>query len=228
MADPLSHEQGAMFWRGKGMKEVVLPDLLTGRLVEIYQKLQDEYERVARDLNFSCNGCPDNCCDSYFLHHTYVEWAFLWIGFRQLEASRQAALLGRSQTWLAQCKNTLARGERPQEMCPLNDNGLCVLYEHRLLVCRTHGVPAIITRPDGQELRFPGCFRCQEIVAAKYRQSQPPHVVRTPLLHNLALLENQLLEGKRHLWPKVRITIAEMLVNGPPVLPLPHCQRNEE
>lgn len=210
------------------MKEVVLPDIFIGRLVEIYQQLQVEYDRVSRDLNFSCDGCPDNCCDSYFLHHTYIEWAFLWIGFRRLAASRQATLLHRSRIWLEQCKKTLARGERPQEMCPLNDNGLCVLYEHRLLVCRTHGVPATITRPDGQELHFPGCFRCQELVTEKYQQKQPPRVVRTKLLHGLAMLENQLLEGKRHLVPKVRITIAEMLVNGPPVLPLAHCQRKEE
>lgn len=207
------------------MNEVVLPDILTKRLEDIYQKLQDEYDRVAQDLRFSCNECPDNCCDSYFLHHTYSEWAFLWIGFRRLEAHRQNLLLERSRAWLHQCEKALAIGERPQVMCPLNENGLCVLYEHRLLVCRTHGVPARMTRPDGQDWRFPGCFRCQEIVAAEYPVKQPPHVVRTPLLHSLALLENQLLGGKRHLLPKVRITIAEMLVKGPPALPSPHCQR---
>jgi hypothetical protein len=210
------------------LKEVELPDILITRLEEIYQKLQDEYARVARELQFSCNGCPDNCCDSYFLHHTYSEWAFLWIGFRRLDASQQDALLKRSRTWLEECDKALAIGERPQVMCPLNDNGLCVLYEHRLLVCRTHGVPARMMRPDGQELRFPGCFRCQEIVAAGYQEKQAPYVARTPLLHALAALENQLLGGKRHLFPKVRSTIAAMLVNGPPVLTLPHCQPPEE
>ena len=208
------------------MKEVVLSQLLVGKLEEIYRQLQEEYQRVAQELRFSCSGCPDNCCDSYFLHHTYLEWAFLWVGFRQFDAARQGGILDRCRAWLAQCERALVKGERPQVMCPLNDNGLCSLYEHRLLVCRTHGVPATMIRPDGQELRFPGCFRCQEIVAGQYQKVQPPHVARTPLLHSLALLENQLLEGKRHLLPKVRITIAEMLLNGPPALPLPHCQRN--
>ncbi|MBU1568630.1 MAG: hypothetical protein KJ630_23755 [Proteobacteria bacterium] len=208
------------------MKEVILTDIQTKGLEEVYKKLQDEYQRVAQALCFSCNECPDNCCDSYFLHHTYAEWAFLWIGFRQLDAGWRSTLLKRSREWLEQCEKALAVGERPQVMCPLNNDGLCVLYKHRLLVCRTHGVPARITRPDGQELRFPGCFRCQEIVADKYPGKDPPHVARTQLLHTLALLENQLLEGKRHLLPKVRITIAEMLVNGPPALPYPHCQRN--
>jgi len=207
------------------MKEVALPDLLSQKLVEIYEKLEIEYTRVAQELNFSCVGCPDNCCDSYFLHHTYIEWAYLWIGFRRLQADRQDVLLKKSGKWLEQCEKALTLGERPQVMCPLNENGLCLLYTHRLLVCRTHGVPARMTRPDGQLLQFPGCFRCQDIVAAQYQENLPPYVERTPLLRSLALLENELLDGKRHLLPKVKITIAEMLVNGPPVLPLPHCQR---
>ncbi len=203
------------------MNEVVLPDVLVGRLEAIYKKLQDEYDRVAQGLGFSCNACPDNCCDSYFLHHTYAEWAFLWIGLRRLDAHRQSVLLERSRTWIHQCEKALAIGERPQVMCPLNEKGRCVLYEHRLLVCRTHGVPARMTMPNGQVLRFPGCFRCQEIVAVEYPGKQSPHVVRTPFLHSLAILENQLLDGKRHVVPKVRVTIAEMLVNGPPTLPPP-------
>lgn len=207
------------------MKEVVLPEFLSKRLEEIYQKLQDEYLRVAGELDFSCDGCPDNCCDSYFLHHTYAEWAYLWQGFRQLAANDQEELLARSRIWQKECDKALASDLRPQVMCPLNENGRCVLYQHRLLVCRTHGVPATMIRPDGQELRFPGCFRCQEIVSARHPASQAAHVARTPLLHQLAALENQLLEGKRHLLPKVRITIASMLVDGPPMLPTPHCQR---
>jgi hypothetical protein len=206
------------------LKEVVLPEILGRELAEIYRRLQDEYERVAKDLDFSCRGCPDNCCDSYFLHHTYAEWAYLWLGFRQLDAARQEALTARCRSWLARCDQALAMGNRPQEMCPLNDNGLCVLYEHRLLVCRTHGVPAAMTRPDGREMHFPGCFRCQEIVEVRYPGRQPPAVVRTMLFHQLAVLENNLLEGKRHLLPKLRVTIAEMVVKGPPALPRPHCQ----
>ncbi|MDK9706870.1 MAG: hypothetical protein OEL83_07435 [Desulforhopalus sp.] len=207
------------------MKEVLLSEFLSKRLEEIYRKLQEEYQRVAGELDFSCDGCPDNCCDSYFLHHTYAEWAYLWQGFRLLPEARREELLARSRDWLGQCDKALASDQRPQVMCPLNEAGRCVLYQHRLLVCRTHGVPATLVRPDGQELRFPGCFRCQEIVAARFPEAEPPHVARTPLLQQLAALENQLLEGKRHLLPKVRITIAAMLVDGPPTLPTPHCQR---
>jgi hypothetical protein len=198
------------------MKEVILLEQQVKELEAIYEKLQQEYERVAGLLDFSCNGCPDNCCDSYFLHHTYAEWAYLWRGVRQLEPERQQNLIARATAYVEQCEREQEAGRRPQIMCPLNEGGLCVLYEHRLLVCRTHGVPAKMTLPDGRTLQFPGCFRCQEIVAARYEQVPPPYVERTPLLRKLALLENELLENKRHLAPKVNITIAEMLMKGPP------------
>ncbi len=210
------------------MKEVILSEKQVNKLEDIYLKLQQEYERVAGVLDFSCTGCPDNCCDSYFLHHTYAEWAHLWLGIRQLAPEKQQALIARAKSYLEQCESVLGEGKRPQIMCPLNEEGLCALYKHRLLVCRTHGVPATMTRPDGQMLRFPGCFRCQEIVETRDQQGQLPHVERTFLLRKLALLENELLENKRHLMPKVRITIAEMLVKGPPTIPRLYCEKRAD
>jgi hypothetical protein len=208
------------------VKEVRLPCRLLRELEDIYDKLQREYQRVANELNFSCSGCPDNCCDSYFLHHTYAEWAYLWLGLRQLAEEKRQDLVARSMTWLEQSTRAIAAGRRPQLMCPLNEEGLCLLYQHRLLICRTHGVPATLTRPDGQTLAFPGCFRCQEIVAGRSQQEeQPLHVARTELLRKLALLENELLDNKRHLVPKVKLTIAEMVVKGPPVIARPHCEK---
>lgn len=203
------------------MKEVILPASLVDELEEIYRQLQLDYARVAGELNFSCTGCPDNCCDSYFLHYTYAEWAYLWLGVRQLEPGRQKELVRRAQAWLVQCGEALDRGDRPQVMCPLNEQGLCTLYAHRLLVCRTHGVPASLTRPDGHTTRFPGCFRCQELVGDRFPAGGHPQVERTALLRRFALLENRLLENRRHLVPKVKMTIAEMLVKGPPTIPSP-------
>ena len=207
------------------MKELILSEPMVKELEDIYEKLQQEYEKVAGELNFSCSGCPDNCCDSYFLHHTYVEWAHLWLGIRQLDPKRQQTLIARAQSYLEQCERDLAKGQRPQIMCPLNEEGLCALYQHRLLVCRTHGVPATMIRPDGQTLRFPGCFRCQEIVDTRSEHEHPPYVERTQLLRKLVLLENEFLDNKRHLMPKVKISIAEMLVKGPPAIPLSHCEK---
>lgn len=200
------------------MREVSLTQEYRQELEDIYLELQKEYERLAGELDFTCDGCPDNCCDSYFLHHTYAEWAYLWEGVRQLDKKDQDALIERAKTYLAACENAAARGERPQVMCPINRDGLCQLYKHRLLVCRTHGVPASLTRPDGRSMQFPGCFRCQKIVEARGDGGDVEPVERTPLLRRLAMLENNLLYMQRHLHPKVKLTIAEMLVKGPPEL----------
>lgn len=202
------------------MSELILPEKMTERLRKIYQAMEEEYDEVARRLEFSCKGCPDNCCDSYFLHYTYVEWVYLWQGMRQLSLQKQQEIIDRARRVVRQYADELALERRPVVMCPLNEEGLCVLYPFRLLVCRTHGVPATMTRPDGRRLTFPGCFRCQNIVdERKSEAGKIPMVERTPLLRQLALLENDLVQDHRDRCPKIRMTIAEMLAKGPPMLP---------
>jgi hypothetical protein len=199
------------------MKELFLPSELSCEIGEIYESMAADYDTVAQAVTLTCRGCPDNCCDSYFLHYTYSEWAYLWEGIRALDDARIDRIMQRARDYVSQSQLLIAKGERPQLMCPLNEKGLCSLYEHRLMICRTHGVPATLTRPDGQRLRFPGCFRCQEIVQDKYAvESEAPAVDRTILFKRLAQLEARFLGDKRGLFPKIKLTIAEMIVGGPP------------
>jgi hypothetical protein len=211
------------------MKEVTLTPDLVERMRRIYEAMEKEYEQVATRLHFSCDGCPDNCCDSWFQHHTFVEWGYLWLGFSGLSPARRAEILQRSRLYVSASEQALARNERPQVMCPLNEDGRCTLYAHRLMVCRTHGVPATMQRPDGKRLDFPGCFRCQELVKNTFPDeaaaSTVPRVERTLLLRELAKLENELMDGKRHLYPRLKLTIAQMLLQGPPTIATPHCER---
>lgn len=208
------------------MPELILPTQLAKELAEIYQTLEEEYERTARQISLTCTGCPDNCCDSWFYHHTYSEWAYLWQGLRLLEEQVLARIMKRAKDYVQQSQELLASGQRPQLMCPLNVDGLCALYQHRLLVCRMHGVPALLMRPDGQGLSFPGCFRCQEIVQDTYSQEDAaPAMDRTAIFFRLTKLENQFLGGKRQRFPKVKKTIAEMIVQGPPLLAEPFLSR---
>ncbi len=184
-------------------------------LETIYSVLQQGYEKVADELDFTCEGCPDNCCDSWFKHHTLVEWLYFREGFEALSTNRQQELKLRAEDYLQQAEQALQKGERPQIMCPLNENGLCILYKHRFLVCRTHGVPAKFKRPDGRVFTFPGCFRCQEVVGEKYALSSAdlaPRVNRTPMLMRLANLEKNILYIKNI---KIDKTIAEMILYSP-------------
>ena len=208
------------------MPELTLPPDMAAELAAICSNLEEDYRRVAGQISLRCEGCPDNCCDSWFFHHTYCEWAWLWQGLRQLEAGALERIVSRAEDYLRESQAQLAAGRRPQLLCPLNENGLCGLYEHRLLICRMHGVPAVLTRPDGQHLRFPGCFRCQEIVREKYTdEDAAPAMDRTQLFTKLADLETRLLGGSRQRFPKVKKTIAEMIVLGPPVIAQPFSAR---
>jgi len=208
------------------MQEILLSPAQSKTLSALYRAMEERYAAVAEEIGLSCAGCPDNCCDSYFLHYTYAEWAYLWQGLRTLDEALLARINGRARRYLAESRALLARGERPQLLCPLNEEDLCTLYSHRLMICRLHGIPAAMTRPDGQTLRFPGCFRCQEIVQAKHAgENDIPRMNRTDLLARMAELECELLGGKRHLYPKVKRTIAEMIAGGPPRIDKPFCER---
>ncbi len=197
---------------------VILPPGLAEELRILYEDMEQAYDNVAQQLGHGCDGCPDNCCDSYFLHHTYIEWAYLWQGLAALPEDSRQTLLSRAEAYERQAQME----QRPKLMCPLNEEGRCSLYAHRLMVCRTHGVPASMTRPDGRQLKFPGCFRCQELVESKaIAEDELPLMERTELLSRLVVLEQKLLGGKRHMAPKVKRTISSMLISGPPELP--HC-----
>jgi hypothetical protein len=197
------------------MPEMLLPETLQKELLALYKTLQEQYEATAAALPLTCQGCPDNCCDSWFFHHTYTEWAFLWQGLRALNARQRAALVQRAEEYIAASTKALAQGKRPQLPCPLLDQGRCGLYASRLLVCRMHGIPAHLTLPNGQQMHFPGCFRCQEIAGSQ----APPSMDRTPIFTRLAALEARFLNAERSRFPKVKKTLAEMIVQGPPLWP---------
>ena len=195
--------------------EIILQPEFVGRVAALYRDMEAAYDQTAEALEFSCAGCPDNCCDSYFLHHTYTEWAYLWHGLRDLEESRLQATIARAAAWVAQSETAQAQGERPLIMCPLNVEGRCSMYPYRLMICRLHGVPATFRRPDGRKLDFPGCFRCQEHVAAG-NYSAP--LERTRFFRRLVDLEIELLGPGRMSAPKVKMSIARMIVEGAPAL----------
>jgi hypothetical protein len=198
----------------KTAEDILKPEIIR-QIAELYHDMEAAYDNTAKSLDFSCSGCPDNCCDSYFLHHTYTEWAYLWHGLKNLDERQLQDIIEKAAKNVADSEAALERGKRPIIMCPLNTDGLCSLYSFRLMICRLHGVPATFTRPDGQKLDFPGCFRCQERSSAY--NSIPP-LDRTQFFRRLVELEIALLGRIRLTAPKVKLTIAQMVVKGPPVL----------
>lgn len=192
-----------------------LPDNIARQIAELYREMEETYDEIAAELDFTCAGCDDNCCDSYFVHHTYTEWIYLWKGLNSLAGERLEQVVERARNYVRGCEQAWLREERPNILCPLNEEGLCILYSHRLMICRLHGVPASMTRPDGKTLNFPGCHRCQGIVGER---EDFPRFDRTSVFQRLVQLEKDLLGSSRHSLPRVKKSIAEMIVQGPPDL----------
>ncbi|MBU0482508.1 MAG: hypothetical protein KKG47_15555 [Proteobacteria bacterium] len=195
------------------MTKSILQPEISSKLADLYRRMEEAYDLVASELSFTCGGCPDNCCDSYFLHHTVIEWAYLWEGLSKLSGKELEKIRAKADDYLEKSRLSLTRGERPAEMCPANENGLCSIYHYRLMICRMHGVPSSFTKPDGGRMNFPGCFRCQQLVSGR---EEVPEVERTIMYRELAFLEKDLLLAIRFRGPRIKMTIAEMIVHGPP------------
>jgi hypothetical protein len=192
----------------KGFKSKLFQEL-----AELYARMEEAYGLAADRLGLSCQGCPDNCCRTFFQHHTYIEWAYLWEGMRVLPADRRRAFVERARHYVGESQVLLTQGKSPRIMCPLNEDGLCQAYEHRLMICRMHGVPNHFVRPDGKTMHFPGCVPCQDLYGDI---TEVPSLDRTPFYKDLASLEMAFVKSMGHAVPKVKRTLAEMLVQGPP------------
>ena len=195
------------------MRKESLESPLFTKLSLLYSEMEGAYNRTAGKIGLSCRGCPDNCCTSHFQHHTYIEWAYLWKGIRSRPDEEQREFINRAGAYVKESRILLAQGLRPRIMCPLNDDGLCQLYEYRSMICRMHGVPNSFVRPDGKQMSFPGCFRCQELYS---HLEEVPVLDRTGFYRNLASLEIAFVGPKIKTLPRASLTLAEMVVQGAP------------
>ena len=40
------------------------------RLADLYRRMEESYNACAHQAGLTCENCPDNCCVSFFRHHT--------------------------------------------------------------------------------------------------------------------------------------------------------------
>ena len=189
----------------------LLPSQALRKLRALYSRMDNAYVQAAEGLGLQCEGCLDNCCTTYFHHHTRIEWAYLWQGVDALREEERRAALERAEEYMGRSAAALSRGEKPREMCPLNKAGKCMVYAHRLMICRLHGVPNGFRLPDGRVRTFPGCVRSQSLIR---NMEHPPLLDRTPFYRDLAQLETAFCGGSRV--EKVDMPLAQMLRLGRP------------
>jgi Fe-S-cluster containining protein len=99
-------------------------------------------------------------------------------------------------------------GQARRIMCPLNSDGFCRLYAHRPMICRLHGVPYRMGRPDSMETHGSGCHRIDWDMAAD--KSADCMFDRTDLYRELSGIEIE-LRKELNFGQRIKMTIAEMI-----------------
>ena len=184
-----------------------IPAQLKVRAVRLFDGMDAAYDQAAAESGFVCNGCENNCCRTRFYHHTLLESILLRQAMAQLPSDQSRQLRQQAAAAIHQAADMRRRGGTVRVMCPLNQKGRCVLYAQRPMICRMHGIPHTLQRPDGQRQDGPGCddFYLQCGKADHSRLDRTPHYVA------LAQLERQ-LRREVGFNQKIKMTIAEIIV----------------
>lgn len=113
------------------------------RPLDNYYRLRDKVDQLCEGITthlgdaLTCHaGCSSCCCAISVFP---VEAAAL------LEAARQ--LTSEQYQQLKKLLNSPLQGDR----CPLLLNDRCLLYQARPIICRTHGLPILLTNGGGEQ-----------------------------------------------------------------------------
>lgn len=168
------------------------------RLEALYANMDRRYSEIADRYEFHCRGCEDSCCRTTFYHHTMVEYLYLRTGVRLMSKERQVKILLLSRE--------VSANPDAGCFCPLNEEGLCLLYAYRPMICRLHGIAHELRRPDGTIHRGAGCSVFDATARGK------PYIAfdRTEFYWALSSLEQEARKAFG-VSQKIKMTIPQML-----------------
>lgn len=177
------------------------------RLASIYVSIDEKYQEAANHYGFQCSGCDENCCMTHFYHHTHIEFFYIVKGFKTLSSGIKKDILSQATLVQERIEKDNSRTEPSRLMCPLNIKGKCVVYKHRPMICRMHGIPHELKKPGAPVHYGKGC----KLFTENHINKDYFSFDRTPFYFQLARLERELKE-KICLKEKFKKTIAQMLV----------------
>ena len=185
------------------------------KLENLFLSMNEKYDEAASYYDFHCHGCDENCCMTLFHHHTYLEFFYLKEGFDILSSELKKLIYERARE---NCRNKRESDQKTvpaRTMCPANFEGKCVVYYHRPMICRLHGIPSEWSFPYKTGVnRTVISSGCEEFTR-QCRKKDYFKFDRTPFYHQMSRLENQLKEnfGFKQ---KIKKTVAEIIVGEIP------------
>lgn len=188
------------------IRNALAPDSVMEKMRQLFAQMDQAYEAAAQAHGFECQGCRDNCCLTRFYHYTLAEYLYLHAGLKTLPTVLMSQIREQAAEAIQKMNDADQRRQPVRFMCPLNQKQRCILYAYRPMICRLHGIPHLLRRPDGRRQIGPGCDDFD-------RQCGPcdqPILDRTPLYTALAALERELRQAMGFT-QKIKMTIAEMI-----------------
>jgi Fe-S-cluster containining protein len=116
-----------------------------GSVLDNYRALIAKVDRLCAEIiqrhadAVNCRGGCDACCRHLTLFP--VEAVALRLALDTLDHDLKKVIQDRA-------------GKSAGDACPLLDQGLCLMYRHRPIICRTHGMPVLTDRGDGPAVDF--------------------------------------------------------------------------
>jgi Fe-S-cluster containining protein len=145
---------------------------------------------------------------THFFHHTYMEYFYILEGIGKLDSSLSASIYKKAQEANQKAISAIQQGDKVRLMCPLNSNGICLIYNHRPMICRMHGIPHELNVPGKETVFGTGCRAFEVQCGTKpYRPFD-----RTPFYVAMANLEKD-MKQQLGIRDKFKKTIAQMLVD---------------
>ena len=177
------------------------------RLSKLFALMDNKYKEAADYYVFNCSGCKDNCCATRFYHYTLLEYIYIHKGFEALDNEKQIEIKKGAAVSVKLMLEAEKNNMPFRVMCPLNVDGICILYDYRPMICRLHGIPHELYTYLKGIVKSPGCDAFIKTCKVKgyYRFD------RTSFYTGLAELEKDIrvLSGIKS---KVKMTIAQMLI----------------
>lgn len=176
------------------------------KIGNLYSAIDAMYEVAAKHYKFSCEGCNASCCQTRFYHYTYAEFLYLKFGFDALDKSKKEHLKSLSDNYENYYKKN---SEESPQMCPLNENGLCLLYNWRPMICRLHGLPS-----ETQDINMVATFYdgCEKFIRQKTQDGYVYMTInRTIYYREMSKIENELRKMHDITQPD-RLTVSGMIL----------------
>ena len=142
-----------------------------------------------------------------FFHHTYLEFFYLMEGIDALPTDIRESLFERAKDKNGKTAEMEKKSSPFRRMCPLNVGGLCILYDHRPMICRMHGIPHELKTPGRLTTFGPGC----DAFSIQCGSKKIFRFDRTPFYVEMSNLEKE-LKQKFKISQKFKKTITQMLV----------------